>query len=245
LAFGFEPLIVVEKENIEGWSLHKEYTVTTTLRHAPTGTIAGMGVGFCSSMEKKYRYRSSFKILDDPIPGDYRENKKVYAQKGFFCKKIENTWCWCESDGEGENPDIADVLNTVLKMAKKRSFVDAVLTATCASHVFTQDIEDMQGVIDVVVDQNGDAAPVAEAVEKAEQPPMPAASMDNILTQEARDLVLEAFKKMDVPQAQLEQEVEVELADWTEAHAAHFRALWSRVSDGHLLSTQIGAGLPE
>lgn len=36
----------------------------------------------------------------------------------------------------------ADVYNTVLKMAKKRAFVDAILTCTAASDCFTQDIED-------------------------------------------------------------------------------------------------------
>lgn len=39
--------------------------------------------------------------------------------------------------------DFAANLNTVLKMAKKRSYVDAMLTATHASRVFTQDIEDI------------------------------------------------------------------------------------------------------
>ncbi len=45
--------------------------------------------------------------------------------------------------GRKENPDIADTYNTVLKMAKKRAFVDASLTATAASDIFTQDVEDM------------------------------------------------------------------------------------------------------
>lgn len=39
--------------------------------------------------------------------------------------------------------DFCCQLNTVLKMAKKRAFVDAILTATGASGVFTQDIEDI------------------------------------------------------------------------------------------------------
>lgn len=42
-----------------------------------------------------------------------------------------------------ENPNIADTWNTVLKMAKKRAFVDAVKSTTAASDIFTQDIEDM------------------------------------------------------------------------------------------------------
>ena len=43
--------------------------------------------------------------------------------------------------GDGGSP--ADYYNNVLKMAKKRAFVDAVLTATAASDIFAQDLEDM------------------------------------------------------------------------------------------------------
>ena len=39
--------------------------------------------------------------------------------------------------------DFASNLNTILKMAKKRAFIDAILTATHSSKVFTQDIEDI------------------------------------------------------------------------------------------------------
>jgi hypothetical protein len=41
-----------------------------------------------------------------------------------------------------EHPDIADVYNTVFKMAKKRALVDASLTCTAASDIFTQDLEE-------------------------------------------------------------------------------------------------------
>ena len=47
--------------------------------------------------------------------------------------------------------DFATNLNTVLKIAKKRAFVDAILTATHASHIFTQDIEDIVN-LQVVMD---------------------------------------------------------------------------------------------
>lgn len=58
-------------------------------------------------------------------------------------KKYRYRW-----DGSGkdrkqvENPDIADVYNTVLKMAKKRAHVDATLTVTGAADLFTQDLID-------------------------------------------------------------------------------------------------------
>ena len=39
--------------------------------------------------------------------------------------------------------DFCTQLNTILKMAKKRAYVDAILTACHASKVFTQDVEDI------------------------------------------------------------------------------------------------------
>jgi len=43
----------------------------------------------------------------------------------------------------GRNQDPFTLANTVLKMAKKRSQVDAVLTVASLSDIFTQDLEDM------------------------------------------------------------------------------------------------------
>jgi hypothetical protein len=40
------------------------------------------------------------------------------------------------------NPDVADVVNTIQKMAQKRALVAATLIATSASEFFTQDMED-------------------------------------------------------------------------------------------------------
>jgi len=52
---------------------------------------------------------------------------------------------------EGNNTGAcqADVYNVVLKQAKKRALVDAVLTATAASDHFTQDLEDLSSVVEV------------------------------------------------------------------------------------------------
>src|SRR5205085_1753732 len=41
------------------------------------------------------------------------------------------------------NPDIADQVNTIQKMAQKRALVAATLLAVNASEFFTQDLEDM------------------------------------------------------------------------------------------------------
>lgn len=125
---------------------HREYTIKCTLK-TMEGVFAGEGVGSCSTMESKYRYRnaSDYEILDEPIPEDSRERKEEYRKQGFGMKKVDGVWCWVKytSEGKVENPDIADVYNTVLKMAKKRAHVDATITATAASDIFTQDVEDM------------------------------------------------------------------------------------------------------
>jgi hypothetical protein len=104
-------------------------------------------------MESKYRYRGGEKIpTGQQVPTEYwnlkKEGKFTEAAekiggKGFGVAKIEGKWEICEIGEKMENPDIADTYNTVLKMAKKRAYVDGILSATAASDIFTQDIEDM------------------------------------------------------------------------------------------------------
>ena len=94
-------------------------------------------------MESKWRYRNRFEVTSDPIPADYKENKNAYKEKGFVCRKIDGDWKWCIQEKlEHDNP--ADNYNTVRKMGKKRALVDAVLTCTAASDIFTQDLEDLK-----------------------------------------------------------------------------------------------------
>jgi hypothetical protein len=70
----------------------------------------------------------------------YRVLVSLISQAGIYlgdgigeCSSLEKKWI---------RPNPADVANTVLKMAKKRALVDAVLTVLGASDIFTQDIED-------------------------------------------------------------------------------------------------------
>lgn len=84
------------------------------------------GVGSCNSKEKKYRF-----VNVDTIPETYIGQSEEYTDKyGRVRYKINN-------------PDICSLVNTILKMAKKRAFIDAVLQVASLSEVFTQDIEDM------------------------------------------------------------------------------------------------------
>ncbi len=151
LTFRLAPAYVVEEKQHERG--HREYRVLCTLSSITTGAFVGQGVGTCSSMEAKYRFRPGLaEPTDRPVPRAYwdlRQEDPAKAQellggKGFSTRKIEGKgWMICRGGEKVENDNPADTFNTVLKMAKKRALVDAVLTATAASDIFTQDLEDI------------------------------------------------------------------------------------------------------
>ncbi len=130
----------------------REYDVKCLL-YTLSGTLIAEGEGVCSSLETKYRYRPGpVELTDRPVPKEYWNLRKSEPKKaqdllggpGFVAKKDPNTGSWLvASKGETvENPDPADLWNTLKKMGCKRAFIAAVITATNASDVFTQDIED-------------------------------------------------------------------------------------------------------
>ena len=116
------------------------------------GQVFGEGEGSCNSRESKYRYRTqtrSCPVCHEPaiIP-----SKQEYGG-GWLCfhKKGGCGAKFAEGDpeivhqqiGRVLNPDTADLVNTILKMATKRAYIAAVLNATGASEFFTQDLEDV------------------------------------------------------------------------------------------------------
>ncbi len=144
---------------------HREYQIVCKLEHIVTGQFLGSGIGCCSTMESKYRYRGA-KTADEmtevQVPKIFWDKKRAGAdgptlqkiladamgEAGRYGTKKDDNDMWVitrkgeRTENKEENPDIADVYNTVLKMAKKRAHVDAVLTATAASDIFAQDIEE-------------------------------------------------------------------------------------------------------
>jgi len=138
LLFQLSPRYRINREDHAGG--HRTYELVCELHHAQRGFV-GEGVGLCSTLESKYRWRAGYEDTGEPIPDDSKERKAEYRKAGFGMRKIEERWCWVRyTDGREENPDIADTYNTVLKMGKKRSFVDAILQTTAASDIFTQDL---------------------------------------------------------------------------------------------------------
>jgi len=140
----------LEVETVDLPGLHREYRVKVTI-YAPNGQRLGTGVGSCSSMESKYRFRTGpVEDTGRQVPKTYWENREsdpnkaqgLIGGKGYSVKKIDGVWKIVRQGEKVEFDNPADHYNTCLKMAKKRGLVDAVLTSTAASDIFTQDIEE-------------------------------------------------------------------------------------------------------
>ena len=125
---------------------HKSFQVRCRLHHISSGALVSEGVGICTTLEGKYRYRKE--VLkdenDDPVlvPGNYWKdrNPEKIGGRQFSVTKQDGKW-YIAHKVEHDNP--ADYYNTVVKMACKRALVAATLNATAASDIFTQDLEDM------------------------------------------------------------------------------------------------------
>ena len=112
--------------------------------------VASAG-GSCNSWEKKYRYRSGERICPQCgkptiIKGkvEYGGGWLCFSKKGGCGAKFPDDApeITKQEVGQVKNPDVADLVNTILKMADKRALVAATLIATGLSEYFTQDIDD-------------------------------------------------------------------------------------------------------
>lgn len=148
VTFRLAPEYVINKTELPGG--HREYEIICKMIHIPTGAVIGHGVGSCSTMESKYRWRTGAKKCPKCGAEAIIKGKKEYgggwvclAGKGGCNAKYKDGDKEIESQAaKTENPDIADTYNTVLKMAKKRAQVDATLTCTGASDIFEQDLDE-------------------------------------------------------------------------------------------------------
>lgn len=112
------------------------YRIKTKAVSASTGNLLGEGIGEASSGEERYKWRSAVVAEEwELTPEHMRRVKFAKAWDRDGKERIDKI------QQVRTNP--ADIANTVLKMAAKRSLVDMVLKVTGASDVFAQDLEDL------------------------------------------------------------------------------------------------------
>ena len=134
--------------------------------------------GSANSWESKHRYRKAERVCPNCGQSAIIKGKEEYgggwlcfAKKGGCGAKFKNGDATIEAQEVGRvvNPDPADVVNTLQKMAQKRALVGATLLAVNGSDYFTQDVEDY--------DIEGSYTVTTPVVSKP-QPSKPAAPVD-------------------------------------------------------------------
>jgi hypothetical protein len=178
---GAEPIIETNET-----SDSVSYRIRVRVFNISDNNTVGYGIGECSSLEEKYLWRKAIGAEYKNTQEDRRRIK--YAYKG----EIEQV-----------RVNHRDVSNTVLKMAKKRALVDAVLTCTAASDIFTQDLEDWdESMIETIAeDKIGNGLSRKPSVASANNPapiaPEVTAAPMSALKSSLKQLGLEAEIKDD------------------------------------------------
>ena len=143
------------------------YRVTCIGTHQATSVVMGEGMGECSSMEEKYKWRKATSNREfDAAPEDRRRIKYGYDKQERREYEIKQV-----------RAESADQANTILKMACKRAQVAMTLNVVAASDIFTQDIEDLPP--ELQPDDEGaetKRATVQQPKSKSAAPASPAAS---------------------------------------------------------------------
>lgn len=152
-------------DSLKDWErslFYFEYRCVLTSRR--DDSHVGEGIGSANSRESKYAWRwvdeaqlppgldkatlqrqSRQKwVFDNEIPAGVDRAKLPREQR--ISRKTGNPYMVYGLGGVSyrvPNPDIADAVNTLQKMACKRAYVHAVIAATRSSGLFTQDLEDL------------------------------------------------------------------------------------------------------
>lgn len=166
--------------------------------------VMGEGEGSCNSWESKYRYRKTERQCpqcgkETIIKGkvEYGGGWLCFAKRGGCGAKYKDGDESIEGQvvGQKPNPDVAEVVNTVLKMACKRAKIAATLNATSAHEFFTQDVEDMPGSFPVEDVAERRIAEEKAKAEAAQQTPRPAPAVPTGPFETNPD-ILTAWKRM-------------------------------------------------
>ena len=113
------------------------YICKTQLKSIKTGQIMSEGLGECNSMDPKYRFRWCWKSY---LPPDQLANIENLPMR----KALAEDGNWYPKYRIEDKEVIFGLVNTILKMAKKKSMVDGVKSVGRISGLFTQDLEDLE-----------------------------------------------------------------------------------------------------
>ena len=181
------------------------------------------GVGECSTLETKYRYRQSGRKCPECGKETIIKGKQEYGG-GYLCFQKKGGCGWKCADGSQaatallsqntervEADNAPDFWNTVRKMAFKRAFVHAIINATNTSELWSQDLEDLaaNGVVSGLPtnkpkdDDDGDLGPQRPSA----QPKAGGAANESLEDATKRKTLLQILRKRLGNKKEIESEV--------------------------------------
>jgi hypothetical protein len=211
--------------------------------HRGTGIVVAEGVGEASSFESKYRYRWFY---ESKVPKEISKDtlvKQTFASKDGKSEYVKYRM---------ENPDLIDQWNTVLKMAKKRALVDATLSATGTSGIFTQSEDEMEAWIE------GEGDKPKDKLEKKRNNPQssdersaftPPAASDNKITQSQYGKIIGDAKRKGIDESGIKEIVQYvkkkSINDLTKSEASGVIEFLNNTDKDDLQDLIIQANMPQ
>ncbi len=206
-AMYFNVTAAVSYERIELGNGHIEVIAKTDYITRVSEQVVATGIGSCSTMESKYRWRKGERVCPDCGSATIRNSKQEYGG-GFYCHdksggcgrkyRADDPRIRDQVVGRVPNEDVYDLRNTVLKMAIKRSQVAGSLNLGCLSELFTQDIEDFY---DITAEPEPRREPTqaeqAKATVAAAQTTIPGQTEGEYDGRKLRDVVEQAVAKVN------------------------------------------------
>lgn len=190
--FGLGARFIQTDKEVDRRDNYASYTYKCEVYHLKTGKVIAECEGICNSHEKKYKERAIY---------EWQNKKKIKVG-------VEPT-------------PIADIQNTLMKMAQKRAMVGATILATGASDFFTQDIEDQE--------ENTAGIPVDVSDEIPENK---SKFSDDDRTKKIKGL-LESCRKVGVSQSAICHKFKIKNAvDLTDAQAQELGNYGREIRDG-------------
>ena len=130
--FGLEFADISIESVVEDWESCR-FFYRIKVAFSKNGKVIGSGVGSANTEETRYAIRW---VAESKLPaGIDKSTLRKETKTGKYGQYI----AYMMPSSKDERATLA---NTILKMAKKRAFVDGILSITGASRIFTQDVED-------------------------------------------------------------------------------------------------------
>ncbi len=152
--YGYAPTMAIIDEDSDREGGYYRARVTVRVVSRQTGSVIAEGVGEANTYEGRYRWRNGSRRCPACGGESIIKGKAEYGG-GWVCWVKGGGGCGAKfpdddpvisslPTGKVPNEDPWSLWNTILKMAKKRALVDAALSATRSSSIFTQDVEELR-----------------------------------------------------------------------------------------------------